>query len=39
MLESVAHADLRHDSLARMDWHPECEAVVNEQIKYASMPL
>lgn len=39
MLESVAHADLRHDSLARMDWHPECEAAVNEQIKCASMLL
>ena len=33
VLESVAHADLRHDSLARVDWHPECEAAVNEQIK------
>ena len=33
MLESVARADLRHDSLARVDWQSECEAAVNEQVK------
>lgn len=33
MLASVAHTDLRQDSLARVGWHEECEASVNEQIK------
>ena len=31
-LSNVSSADTASQSLARLDYHPECEAAVNEQI-------
>ena len=34
-LSTVESLDNTHNSFARLDYHDECEAAINEQIKYA----